>query len=68
MEELKTPRRKEPDNIDEWSDEIEELLSEWCEVAMCYSYLHNISQRKYKKKISSFTNTYNYIIYFNRNC
>lgn len=50
MEELKTPRRKEPDNIDEWSDEIEELLSEWCEVAMCYSYLHNISQRKYKKK------------------
>ena len=50
MEELKTPRRKEPDNIDEWSEEIEELLSEWCEVAMCYSYLHNISQRKYKKK------------------
>lgn len=50
MEELKTPRTKEPENIDEWSDEIEELLSEWCEVAMCYSYLHNISQRKYKKK------------------
>ena len=44
-----TPRPL-PDNIDEWSDEIEELLSEWGEVSMCYAYLHNYSTRKYKKK------------------
>jgi hypothetical protein len=37
-------------NIDNWSEEIETLLSEWGEVAMCYQYLHNFSQRKYKKK------------------
>ena len=44
-----TPRPM-PDNIDCWSDEIEDLLSEWGEVAMCYAYLHNFSTRKYKKK------------------
>ena len=44
-----TPRPL-PDNIDEWSDEIEELLSEWGEISMCYAYLHNYSTRKYKKK------------------
>ena len=44
-----TPRAI-PDNIEEWSDEIEDLLSEWGEIAMCYAYLHNFSQRKYKKK------------------
>ena len=44
-----TPRPL-PENIDEWSDEIEELLSEWGEVSMCYAYLHNYSTRKYKKK------------------
>ena len=49
MNELKTPRPL-PENIEDWSDEIEELLSEWCEISMCYSYLHNFSQRKYKKK------------------
>lgn len=49
MSDLKTPRPL-PDNIDDWSNEIEELLSEWGEVSMCYAYLHNISQRKYKKK------------------
>jgi hypothetical protein len=49
IKDLKTPRAI-PDNIDEWSDEIEELLSEWCEVAICYSYLHNYSHRKYKHK------------------
>lgn len=49
MEQLPTPR-KIPDNVEDWSDEIEELLSEWGEVSMCYSYLHNFSQRKYKKK------------------
>ena len=47
MEQLPTPR-KIPDNIEDWSDEIEELLSEWGEISMCYSYLHNFSQRKHK--------------------
>ncbi len=49
MENLKTPRTL-PDNIEDWSYEIEELLSEWAEIAMCYSYLHNYSTRKYRKK------------------
>jgi hypothetical protein len=49
MDTLKTPRPM-PDNIDDWSPEIEELLSEWGEIAICFSYLHNYSQRKYKKK------------------
>ena len=43
MNELKTPRPM-PDDIEEWSPEIEDLLSEWGEVAMCYQYLHNYSQ------------------------
>ena len=50
METLKTPRREMPDNIEDWSDEIEDLLSEWGEISMCYSYLHNFGSRKYKKK------------------
>ena len=51
MEELKTPRKIiDEDNIDCWSDEIEEMLSEWGEIAMCYAWLHNFSERKYKKK------------------
>ena len=49
METLQTPRPL-PDDIDNWSDEIEELLSEWAEISMCYSYLHNYSTRKYRKK------------------
>ena len=49
MNELKTPRPM-PDDIEEWSPEIEDLLSEWGEVAMCYQYLHNYSQRKYRAK------------------
>ena len=49
MTDLKTPREI-PDNIEEWSDEIETLLSEWAEISLCYQYLHNFSQRKYKKK------------------
>jgi len=49
MDGLPTPRRM-PANLECWSDEIEELLSEWAEVSMCYSYLHNYSTRKYKKK------------------
>ena len=52
MNDLKTPRPM-PDNIDDWSPEIEELLSEWGEVAICFSYLHNYSQRKYKKKYTA---------------
>jgi len=46
---LKTPRDI-PENIECWSDEIEDLLSEWGEIALCYQYLHNFSQRKYKAK------------------
>ena len=49
MERLQTPRPL-PENIDDWSDEIEELLSEWCEVSMCYAWIHNYSTRKYKRK------------------
>ncbi len=49
MNDLKTPRPM-PDNIEDWSEEIEDLLSEWGEIAMCYGYLHNYSTRKYKKK------------------
>jgi len=49
MNNLQTPRPL-PENIDDWSDEIEELLSEWGEISMCYAYLHNYSTRKYKKK------------------
>ena len=49
MNDLKTPRDL-PENIEFWSDEIEELLSEWGEISLCYSYLHNFSQRKYKRK------------------
>jgi len=50
---LKTPRPM-PENIEDWSPEIEDLLSEWGEVALCYQYLHNFSQRKYKKKYHHF--------------
>jgi len=46
---LKTPREI-PDDIEEWSEEIEDLLSEFGEVALCYQYLHSFSTRKYKKK------------------
>jgi len=56
MEDLKTPRKMiDEENIDCWSDEIEELLSEWGEIAMCYGWLHNFSERKYKKKYQSFS-------------
>lgn len=71
MNDLKTPRPL-PDNIEDWSDEIEELLSEWCEISMCYAYLHNFSTRKYKKKyhhlqipiivLSTLTGTANFAI------
>jgi len=50
---LKTPREI-PEDIEEWSDEIEDLLSEWGEVALCYQYLHSFSQRKYKRKYHHF--------------
>lgn len=71
MERLYTPRDL-PDNIDEWSDEIENLLSEWSEIAQCYAWLHNYSQRKYKAKyhhlqipviiLSTLTGTANFAI------
>ena len=52
MSELETPRRKDEDgmNLDEWSSEIESLLSEFGEIALCYSWLHSYSTRKYKAK------------------
>ena len=51
METIPTPRPlPSDDKLECWSDEIEDLLSEWAEVAMCYSYLHNYSTRKYKHK------------------
>ena len=51
MEALPTPRPTPPDaKLECWSDEIEDLLSEWAEVSMCFSYLHNYSTRKYKHK------------------
>ena len=50
---LKTPRDI-PEDIEEWSSEIEDLLSEWAEVALCYQYLHSFSQRKYKAKYHHF--------------
>tara|TARA_R110000737_G_scaffold593_2_gene1968 strand:+ start:1840 stop:2559 length:720 start_codon:yes stop_codon:yes gene_type:complete len=49
MDIIKTPRAI-PEDIECWSDEIEKLLSEWGEVSMCYAYLHNFGQRKYKRK------------------
>ena len=53
MSSLKTPREA-PAEIDKWSDEIEDLLSEWAEVALCFQYLHSFSQRKYKAKYHNF--------------
>ena len=50
---LKTPRNI-PNDVEEWSDEIEDLLSEWGEVALCFQYLHSFSQRKYRKKYHHF--------------
>ncbi len=47
---LKTPRNINDEIIEKWSDEIEELLSEWAEIGLCYSWLHSYSERKYKKK------------------
>ncbi len=49
LEDMKTPRPM-PENIEDWSPEVEKLLSDWGEIAMCFSWLHNYSQRKYKKK------------------
>ena len=46
---LKTPRSIEDLSLESWSDEIEDLLSEFGEVALCFQYLHSFSQRKYKK-------------------
>eukprot|EP01043_Picozoa_sp_COSAG02_P031590 COSAG02_NODE_2068_length_9943_cov_5.977245_15_plen_97_part_00 len=44
-----TPR--DPPGLNEqWSDEISALLPQWGEVSLCYSWLHNYSQRKYKRK------------------
>ena len=55
MDLIKTPRtaRPMPENIEDWSPECEELLADWSEIATCYSWLHNYSQRKYKRKYHS---------------
>ena len=46
-----TPRTmRDPEQIEEWSDEISALLSQWGEISLCYGWLHNYSQRKYKAK------------------
>ena len=52
MSELETPRDRDDGelNLDRWSEEIESLLSEFGEVALCYSWLHSYSTRKYKAK------------------
>lgn len=55
IEDLKTPRDIEEEKIEKWSDEIESLLSEWGEIGQCFSWLHNYSERKYKKKYHSFS-------------
>jgi hypothetical protein len=47
--ELETPRA-EPHVLDRWTSEIEELLSDWAEISLCYSYLHRYAERKYKRK------------------
>jgi hypothetical protein len=51
----KTPRtaRPMPENIEDWSPECEDLLADWSEIALCYSWLHGYSQRKYKRKYHS---------------
>ena len=51
---LKTPRQINDDELEEWSEEIEGLLSEFGEVALCYQYLHSFSQRKYLSKYHHF--------------
>ena len=51
---LKTPRNIEDSDLENWSDEIEDLLSEFGEVALCFQYLHSFSQRKYKKLYHSY--------------
>jgi len=52
MDLIRTPRtaRPMPENIEDWSPECEELLADWSEISTCYSWLHNYSQRKYRKK------------------
>ena len=52
---LKTPRSIEEEKIEYWSDEIEKLLAEWSEIALCYSWLHSYSERKYKRKYHRFS-------------
>ena len=51
MDLVKTPRNlPDDDQLAIWTTEIENLLSEFAEVSLCYQYLHGFSQRKYKKK------------------
>ena len=65
---LKTPRNIDDENIENWSDEIEALLSEWGEVGLCYSWLHSYSERKYKNKYHHMSIPIIVFEYIDRNC
>ena len=53
MSDLQTPRAPGAPE-DEWAPEIEALLAEFGEIALCNSWLHTYSTRKYKRKHHSF--------------
>lgn len=38
-----------------WSEEVENLLSEWSEKASCYRWLHNKCEKKYRLRYFSFS-------------
>lgn len=41
--------------LEVWSPECETLLAEWSEKASCYRWLHNRSEKKYKKRYYAFS-------------
>ena len=41
--------------LEVWSPECENLLAEWSEKASCYRWLHNRSEKKYKKRYYCFS-------------
>ena len=41
--------------LEVWSPECEKLLAEWSEKASCYRWLHNRSEKKYKKRYYAFS-------------
>lgn len=48
-----TPPPKKPKLI--WSDTTEELLVSWCDIARCYTWLHEKSFRKYNRSHYNFS-------------